>query len=198
MERLWTTRLRWRLRGAWLAPLLVVLTLGEAVLIHLRPLAGDGRTNLFAALLLASFVNLVAIAALAPFAAMALRRARPDLPGVVARDYAGTALIVLAAVGLIAAGQLHHGRAERSAASLADAHARAQAWIGTHAPERFRRHVALADTVAIVPDRVYRTCAPDPRSGRAWCVVVRTQVPFPRGVRFAGGESNAVFQAGRW
>jgi hypothetical protein len=167
------------------------------LLIHVRPLAGDGRTNLFGALLLASFVNLVAVAALAPFAGMALRRLRRDLPAVVARDYAGAALIVLASAGLLAAGLAHHATVERNAEALADAHGRAQAWIGTHAPERFRRHVALADTVAIVPDSLYRTCAPDPRSGRAWCVVVRTDVPFPRGVRFAGGESNAVFQAGR-
>lgn len=197
MERVWAARLRWRLRGAWLAPLLVVLTVGEALLLHLRPLAGDGRTDLFAALLLASFANLVAVAALAPFAGMALRRVRPDLPVVVARDYAGAALVVLVAVGLLVAGLLHHGTVERNARMLADAHARAQAWIGTHAPARFRRHLALADTVAIVPGSVYRTCAPDPHAARAWCVVVRTRIPFPGGVRFAGGEPNAVFQAGR-
>jgi hypothetical protein len=197
MERVWAARLRWRIRGAWLAPLLVVLTVADALLIHVRPLAGDGRTHIVGALLLASFVNLVAIAALAPFAGMALRRLRPDLPAVVARDYAGAALIVLATAGLLAAGLSHHATVERNAHALGDAHTRAQAWIGTRAPERFRRHVTLADTVAIVPGNLYRTCVPDPRSGRAWCVVVRTDVPFPRGVRFAGGESNAVFQAGR-
>ncbi|MGB2711931.1 MAG: hypothetical protein WBC33_10475, partial [Conexibacter sp.] len=103
MERAWATRLRWRLRGAWLAPLLVVLTLGDAVLLHVRPLAGDGRTELVAGLLLASFLNLVAVAALAPFAALALRRVRPDLPRVVARDYAGVLLVLLVSAGLLVA-----------------------------------------------------------------------------------------------
>ncbi|HZV74895.1 MAG TPA: hypothetical protein VFF79_14360 [Conexibacter sp.] len=197
MERVWATRLRWRLRGAWLAPLLVVLTVGDALLIHYRPLAGDGRTVFVAALLLASFLNLVAVAALAPFVAMTLRRVRPDLPVVVARDRAGVALVLLVTAGLLLGGLLHHGTVVRNANALADAHMRAVAWIGVHAPAAFRRHVDLSDTIAVVPGSLYRTCAPDPAKGRAWCVVVRTHVPYPGGVRHDGGTPNAVFQAGR-
>jgi hypothetical protein len=197
MERMWAARLRWRLRGAWLAPLLALLTLGDALLMHWRPLAGDGPTGPFPALLLASFLNLVAVAALAPFAAIALRRMRPDLPVVVARDRAGVALVLLVAAGLLVGGLLHHGTLVRNADALADAHQRAIAWIGAHAPAPFRRHLQLADTVAVVPGSLYRTCAPDVASGRAWCVVVRTHVRFPRGVRHDGGTPNAVFQAGR-
>lgn len=193
MERVWAARLRWRLRGAWLAPLLVLLTLLDALLIHYRPLAGDGRTAFFAALLLASFLNLVAIAALAPFAGMAWRRVRPELPVVVARDRAGVVLVLLVTAGLLTAGLLHHGTVVRNADTLADAHARAVAWIGTYAPAEFRRHVALADTVAVVPGSLYRTCAPDPAHGRSWCVVVRAH----GAVRHDGGTPNAVFQAGR-
>jgi hypothetical protein len=193
MERVWPSRLRWRLRGAWLAPLLVLLTFADALLIRWRPLAGDGPTGFFAALLLASFLNLVAVAALAPFVGMAWRRVRPDLPVVVARDRAGVVLVLLVTAGLAAGGALHHGTVVRDADALADAHARAVAWIGTYAPAPFRRHLALADTVAVVPGSLYRTCAPDPASGRTWCVVVR-----PHGaVRRDGGTPNAVFQAGR-
>jgi hypothetical protein len=193
MERVWASRLRWRLRGAWLAPLLVLLTVADALLIHWRPLAGDGPTGFFAALLLASFLNLVAIAALAPFVGMVWRRARPELPNVVARDRAGVVLVLLVTAGLVAGGALHHGTVVRNGDALADAHARAIAWIGTYAPAAFRRHVELADTVAVVPGSLYRTCAPDPAHGRAWCVVVH-----PHGsVRRDGGTPNAVFQAGR-
>jgi hypothetical protein len=193
MERVWTSRLRWRLRGAWLAPLLVLLTLVDALLIHWRPLAGDGPTGFFAALLLASFLNLVAVAALAPFLGMGWRRLRPELPVVVARDRAGVVLVLLVTAGLVAGGALHHGTVVRNADALADAHARAVAWIGTYAPAPYRRHLALADTVAVVPGSLYRTCAPDPASGRAWCVVAH-----PHGaVRHDGGTPNAVFQAGR-
>lgn len=197
MERVWASRLRWRLRGAWLAPLLVVLTVVDALLIHYRPLAGDGRTQLFGALLLVSFLNLVAVAAVAPFLAMVWRRRRPDLPVVVARDRAGVVLVLLVTAGLFAGGLRHHGTLTRNADALADAHTRAVAWIGAHAPAPFRRHVELADTVAVVPGSLYRTCAPDPARGRAWCVVVRSDAPFPGGIRRDGGTPNAVFQAGR-
>lgn len=189
--------MRWRLRGAWLAPLLVVLTLADAILLHVRPLAGDGATDLAAGLLLASFLNLVVIAALAPFGGIAVRRLRPDLPKVVARDYAGATLVMLVSAALLCAGLLHHDAVVRNRGALTDAHTRAQAWIGAHAPAEFRRHVALADTIAIVAGSVYRTCVPSVRGDRAWCVVTRTDVPFPRGVRVDGGEPNAVFQAGR-
>jgi hypothetical protein len=197
MEHAWAHRLRWRLRGAWLAPLLVVLTLADAILIHLRPLAGDGRTDLVAGLLLASFLNLVAVAALAPFGGMALRRARPDLPRVVARDYAGAALVVLVSAGLLVGGLRHHGTLERNREALAEAHVRAQAWIGARAPAAFRGHVAAADTIAVVPGSVYRTCVPAPRAERAWCVVVDLHRPPARSVRLDGGTPNAVFQEGR-
>jgi hypothetical protein len=197
MERVWTSRLRWRLRGAWLAPLLVVLTLADALLLHARPMAGDGGTELFAGLLLASFLNLIAIAGIAPFAGMALRRLRPDLPTVVARDYAGAALVVLVTGALATAGLLHHDTVVHNRAALADAHARAEAWIGAHAPPEIRRHVMLADTIAVVAGSVYRTCVPSAKPDRAWCVVVRAHIPFPHGVRRDGGEPNAHFQAGR-
>ena len=193
MERVWASRLRWRLRGAWLGPLLVVLTLLDALLLHWRPLAGDGRTDPVAALLLASFLNLVAVAALAPLLAVALRRVRRDEPLVVAHDRAGVALVLLVTAGLLAGGLLHHGTVVRDARALADAHARAIGWIGTYAPAAFRRHVAMAETVAVVPGRLFRTCAPDPASGRAWCVVVRAH----GGIRRDGGTPNALFQAGR-
>lgn len=193
MERVWASRLRWRLRGAWLAPLVAVLTVADALLIHWRPLAGDGRTNVLAALLLAAFLNLVAVAALAPLAGIAWRRAQPQLPAIVARDRAGVVLVLLVSAGVLVGGALHHGTVESNADALADAHARGVAWIGTYAPAPFRRHLQLADTIAVVPGSVYRTCAPDPASGHAWCVVVHAHGI----VRRDGGTPNVVFQAGR-
>jgi len=198
MERLWTRRLRWRLRGAWLAPLLVVLTVADAVLLARLPPAGAGA-DLVGGLLLAAFLNLVAVAALAPLLAVALRRWRPDLPRVIARDRAGAALVVLVTAGLAAGGLAHRDTLARNRAAMAEALARGQAWIGARAPAEFRRHVALADVVAIVEGRVFRVCVPRPTdAARAWCAVVPTDVPYPRGIRYAGAEPNARFAAGRW
>lgn len=196
MERVWAARLRWRLRGAWLAPLLVVLTIADGLLLHALPLAGD-RTDVVGGLLLAAFFNFVAVVVVAPAAAMALRRVRRDLPRVVARDYAGAALVVLVSGALLAGGLAHHAVVMRHRGALAEALTRGEAWIGVHAPPEFRRHAALADAVAIVDGSIYRVCAPGARPARSWCAIVRTEVPFPAGVRFAGGEPNALFQAGR-
>ena len=38
------TRLRWRLRGAWLWPSFLVLSLADATIIHAMPPAGDSAT----------------------------------------------------------------------------------------------------------------------------------------------------------
>jgi hypothetical protein len=134
---------------------------------------------------------------LAPPLAMALRRVRPDLPKVVARDATGAALVMLVSAAVLVAGLLHHGTVMRNRHALADALARGEAWIGAHAPAEFRVHAALVDAIAIVDGHVYRACVPGTHPQRAWCVIVRTDLPFPHGVTFGGGERNAVFQAGR-
>lgn len=196
MERVWPSRLRWRLRGATLAPLIVVLVVAEGVLLTRLPLSGEGP-DLLGGLLLAAFLNLVVAAALAPITGLLVRRVRPDLPGFVARDRAGVVLVLLLAVGLVAGGLAHRGTLARNHAAEADALARGRAWIGTAAPAEFRRHVALADAFPIVDGSVYRVCVPrvsDP--SRAWCVVVDTTRPYPQGIRFAGAEPNAHFGAG--
>jgi hypothetical protein len=200
MERMWASRLRWRLRGAWLAPLFVVLTIADGVLLTRLPLAGDG-TDLVGGLLLAGFLNLVAVAAIAPFAGLALRRVRPDLPALVARDYAGAGLVVLVTAGLLAGGLIHHGTVVRNREAMQEALARGKAWIGANdeAPAEFRRHVELADVVPIVEGSVYRVCVNRiADADRAWCAVVPTDPPFPQGIRYGGAEPNARFMAGRW
>src|SRR5919206_485942 len=90
-------RLRWRLRGALLWPAFVVVTLGEMLLLHWLPVAGDD-TSLLEGLLLAGCLNVIAVALVGGLGGAALRRRRPDLPKVVADNYAGTA-----ALGAVAA-----------------------------------------------------------------------------------------------
>ena len=41
-ESVWVTRMRWRMRGAWLWPTFVVLTVAEGIALELLPIAGDG------------------------------------------------------------------------------------------------------------------------------------------------------------
>src|SRR5436190_13678324 len=107
MESTWVTRLRWRMRGAWMWPTFAALTAFDALLLHARPIAGDD-TSLLEGVLLAGFFNLVAIAVVAPMVgAVVRRRWRPDLPKAVAHDYAGTTLLPLVSLGLLAGGLAH-------------------------------------------------------------------------------------------
>src|ERR1044072_5027869 len=96
-------RMRWRLRGAWLWPTFVAATLVEMVLLHALPVQGDS-TGWISALLAAGCRNLIAVVIVGGPGGMLLRRKRPDLPKVVADDYAGTAALVLVAAGLVVAG----------------------------------------------------------------------------------------------
>ena len=101
-------RLRWRLRGAWQWPTFALLTVLDALLVAWLPFQGEGG-DAIGAVLIVGFFNLLAVAVVAPFLGMALRRRRPDLPLVIARDYAGTALLVTIFLALLVGGLLHRG-----------------------------------------------------------------------------------------
>lgn len=198
MERVWTARLRWRLRGAWLAPLVTALVVAEALLLTRLPISGEGP-DLVGALLLAAFLNLVLVAAVAPLLGFVLRTARPDLPAFVARDRVGVVLVLLLAAGLLTAGLLHRGDLRAEHAAAREALARGQAWIG--AQERAgafaRGHTGYADIYAIEPGAVYRVCVPLTAEWRAaYCAAVDVEQPWPQGVRYAGAETNQHLAAG--
>lgn len=195
MERGWLHRLRWRRRGAWLWPVFVAAVAVDAVAGHLRPAAGDTE-SIAAAALAGLALNLLAVLLLSRPLGALLRRVRPDLPAAVARNYAGTSVVLAVTLVLIAAGLVHHGSVVANQNAMRDATVRAQAWIGDRAPTEFRRNVRLSDTFAIQPGSIYRTCVPGERGIRTYCVIVKTQLPFARSVRFAGYEPNSVFAEG--
>lgn len=102
-DAVWRARLRWRARGTTQWPLFVVLTAIEGVLLGPLPISGE-HTGLVPGLLLAMFFNLITVAVLAPIGGRLLRRRRPDLPAIVAVDRAGSALLVVVFLGLLAGG----------------------------------------------------------------------------------------------
>ena len=65
-ESLWRSRLRWRWRGALQWPAFVALTILDALLLGLLPIAGDEGTDFVPAFLLAMFFNLLAVALVGP------------------------------------------------------------------------------------------------------------------------------------
>jgi hypothetical protein len=184
-------RLRWRLRGAWLWPAFVVLTVVEGVLLGQLPLAGDG-TAFIPGVLLAGFFNLVAVAALMPLLGRRVRRLRPDLPKVVADDYAGTALVVAVFAVLLTVGLIH--RPERLAAER-DYKAQSAAvvrWVAARGAPEFRHNVSRADTWQQAED-LYRTCVPGPDPKRSLCLIVDTSESPPSVTRDGSAAPNSEF-----
>jgi hypothetical protein len=131
---MWPSRLRWRLRGAWMWPGFAVLTVLDGLLLHARPIAGGG-TGVFDGMLLAAFFNVVTVAVLAPIAGALLRRRRRDLPKLIATDYAGAALLVAVTGALMAGGVLHRPAVLEQ---RRDFHAQAAAVRTTYWPRRLR------------------------------------------------------------
>lgn len=195
MEAGWFARLRWRRRGAWLWPAFSATAVVDAVVGHLLPPAGDTQ-SLAGAALAGLIANLLAVLLLSRPLGALVRRVRRDLPSVVARNQAGTSVVVAVTVALLAAGIAHRQTVIGDQRAMQDAIARAQAWIGARAPDAFRRNLRLVDTLVIQPGSIYRTCVPSADRARNYCVVVNTQLPFSRSVRFAGSEPNSVLGEG--
>jgi hypothetical protein len=195
MDRAWLARMRWRRRGAWLWPAFAGAFVADAVIGHVWPPAGETQT-LVGAALIGCFLNLIAVVLLRAPGAAVIRRLRPDLPRVVAQDYAGTIAITLITVGLLMIGLAHRSTIIANRRAMNDAIARAQAFIGDRAPAEFRRNISHVDTYAIEPGRIYRTCVPGQATQRTYCVIVKTKMPFAQSVSFAGYEPNADFAAG--
>jgi hypothetical protein len=191
----WVERVRWRRRGAWLWPAFVALTVADAVVGSELPPVGDTQ-SLYAAALLGAALNLLGVIVLSWPLSLLIRRVRPDLPKVVARDYAGTALVMAVTVGLLTAGLAHRSTVEAHQSALTEAATRAEAWIGTRAPAQFRRNAASINTFTIQPGRLYRSCAPGAQPSRSYCVIVKIWLPSARSVSFAGTEPNSVFALG--
>jgi hypothetical protein len=187
-------RARWRLRGAWQWPAFAALTVADAVIGHLLPPAGESQ-SVAGALIDGLVLNLLGVLLLSWPIGLLIRRFRPDLPRVVAKDYAGTGVVIAITAALLGAGLAHRSSVLANRTAMREATARAEAWIGVHAPAAFRRDVALVDVFEIQAGSVYRACVPS-LSGRNYCVVVNVDEPWARSVRPAGSESNSVFGQG--
>jgi hypothetical protein len=192
-ERL--TRWRWRWRGAWLWPAFAAGIVADAVIGHLLPPAGESQHPVGAALV-GMFFNLAAIILLSRPLGAVIRRRRPDMPRLIARDYGGALGVSLITFGLLLAGVIHRHVIDHHRTARRDAIVRAQAFIGARAPEPFRHELAAVDVYAIQPGRMYRVCVPPPPVTRSYCVVVDASRPLASSVRFAGAESNATFAQG--
>jgi hypothetical protein len=187
------TRLRWRMRGAWQWPAFLALTVLEAVLLNALPVWGDGVGGAVPGLLLAGSLNLVVVALIAPLAGMAVRRRRRDLPKSIASDYAGTVLLgvlllVLVAGGLSHRSQLAHDRAARAAAAFGVAH-----YVRLQEPA-YRGGLNEMDTLRVEED-MYRACVRGTDPDRPLCLFVRTDQSPPGITQDPDRAPNDVYRS---
>jgi len=171
-------RLRWRLRGAWLGPAFVVLCVIDAVVLARLPFQGEGG-DLYGALIAAGFINLVAVILLAPLGGLLVRRARPDLPRLIARDYGGTAALLAVLGVLVAGGLAHRGELEAERADLAAVRVAVARWVEAEEPH-FRAGLGAISTLRLEPEH-YRACVFGPEE-LPICLFVNTD-QSPAGVR---------------
>lgn len=183
--------MRWRLRGAWLWPTFVVATVLEMGLLHWLPVQGDGA-GWVGALLAAGCLNVIAVALVAGIGGSLLRRRRPDLPKVVADDYAGTTALALVAVAFVVAGVLHRPVIAGRRAAFAEQSQAVRDWVAIHGDAFARAHVDHANTIT-VDDGLFRTCVPKPDPRSALCLVVDTSRSPPAVKVDSSSEPNARF-----
>ena len=167
------------MRGAWQWPTFALLTLLDGVVLHLLPFAGE-HIGLVAGFLLAGFMNLTAVAILAPLGGVALRRRRPGLPRIIADDYAGTTLLVALCLLLLGAGFAHRPAVVAQQDAFAAQSAQVRRYVLSQAPAEFRANVDRADTWKQGPD-LFRTCVPGSDPRKHFCLIVNTD-QHPPGV----------------
>ena len=189
-ESLWRSRLAWRFRGALLWPTFVVLTIVDALLLGVLPIAGDEGADFIGAALLAMFFNLVAVAVVAPLLAIWLRRRRPDMPKVVAQDVTGTALVMCVTLAFLALGLLHAPARAEAERDLAAQYAAARDYAHAEAPAQFRDGLGGMTTLKLEDD-LFRTCVPGDDPKRWFCMYVDTTTSPPGITVDRNRESNA-------
>jgi hypothetical protein len=197
-ERFWPARMRWRLRGAWMWPSFVAVTLLDGLLLHRLPPVRTG-IDLIPGILLATFGNLVLIGALAPWLARRLwkRRpaAQPDAPPKaqleVLCDRIGTGLLVASVFGVLAAGLA----ARPTVIAETDAKEEAARAIHAHVQESGDQELirneetAHADRLA---DGYFRICIARDDRERFACYFVDTKEDPARIVRDPSAKPNEI------
>lgn len=189
-------RLRWRFRGAWMWPVFTVVTLGEGVLLWRLPPVGTGL-NLIEGVLLATFGNLVLIAALAPWLArrlLARRRPQPDeTEREVVTDRVATGLLVAGVFGCLASGLaarptvvVETEAREENAEAVRD-------FVLASGSDELVRNIETANTVRL-SEGYFRTCIARDDRERFFCVFVDTDREPPEVVKDPSAEPNTVYK----
>ena len=206
-ERFWTSRLRWRLRGATQWPAFVVLTLLDGLVLDLLPPVATTGLNYLEGVLIATFGNLFLVGALAPFLTKRLaRRARvataggppsealPQAGREVLRDRVATALLGAGLLACVASG-LANRPVIVSETEATEENARAVRDFVLHAgDEELQRNIETANTIRL-GQGFFRTCIARDDRDRFLCLFVDTDKDPTEVRRDPSAEPNSVIRS---
>src|SRR3954449_13446018 len=148
-EQVWARRLRWRLIGAWRWPLFFLCTVADAFIVREFPPTG-ARALFFPALFIASFGNLFLIGAVAPWLArrIAARQGPPppaSFPPAnhfeILVDKVASITLIVATLGLLAAGLGNRKVVVAETDRLAHAAGSVKGYVDAHAPPEIKRNI---------------------------------------------------------
>jgi hypothetical protein len=127
-----------------------------------------------------------------PLAGLRLRRRRPDLPKVIAADYAGTAALALISLGFATAGLIHRPAVNAERADVAAVAASTHDFVVGQAPG-YREGLASIDAMRVEED-LYRSCVPGPDPQRWLCLFVSTDQRPPGVTEDPDRAPNTVYR----
>jgi hypothetical protein len=195
-ESFFWSRLRWRLRGAWMWPAFIALTLADGLILHLLPPVRTG-VDVIPGILLATFGNLVLIGALAPWLARRLSARRSPPPSEaereVLKDRVGTALLAAGLAGVVASGLatrpvvvLETEQRERAANALLD-------YVERNGSDELRRNLEPSNTIRLA-DGFFRTCIPSDDRRRYTCFFLDAEKRPVEIVKDPSAEPNSTYR----
>lgn len=192
-ERFWTRRLLWRLRGGLLWPAFFALTLADALILTRLPPVRTG-VDFVPGLILASFANLFLIGLVGPWLARRLQQRDPAGPPVeVLADRAGSALLAIATVGIVAAGLAARPLVISETEDTEAAAGAVRAYIEQNAGAEVRRNLDTANTIRLEED-LFRICVSLDDRTRASCYFVDTAGAPPTVTEDGDQRPNALYR----
>jgi hypothetical protein len=199
-QRFWPARVRWRLRGAWMWPSFVAITLLDGILLHELPPVRTG-IDLIPAVLLATFGNLVLIGALAPLLARRVWKRRPaaapDAPPKaqleVLTDRIGTGLLVASVFGVLAAGLAARPTVIAETDAKEEAARAIHAFVQASGDEELIRNEETAHAARLA-DGYFRICIARDDRRRNFCFFVDTKKDPTEIKRDPSAEPNSVYK----
>ena len=194
----WARRLRWRLIGAWRWPLFFALTVADAAIISELPPTG-AQALFLPALFICSFANLFLIGAVAPWLArrMQSNAARAAFPPAghfdVLVDRVAAITLVVATLGLVAAGLGNRKVVVADTDRLARAGEQVKVYVDAHAPPEIRRNIDTLNTHDTQEDGFFRMCVAYDDRTKAYCMFVDAKPKPPTVVPDRDSRPNAVY-----